>query len=456
MAVTLERPAENKMGVMPIRRLLITMSVPMMLSMMVQALYNVVDSIFVAQISESALTAISLSFPVQNFMIAVGSGTGVGINALLSRSLGEKNIENANKAAANGIFLAFLSCLVFMAFGLLGVRSYFGTQTNVAEIIDYGCDYLFICSVFSFALFGQITFERLLQSTGKTFYTMITQATGAIVNIILDPILIFGYFGLPRMEMTGAAVATVIGQTIAMLLAIYFNITKNREIEVISRGFKPEREVIKRIYAVGIPTIIMISIGSLMTFGMNKILLSFTSTAVAVFGVYFRVQGFVFMPVFGLNNGMVPILAYNLGARKRARITGTIKLSMTYAICLMLAGFFILQLIPDQLLLFFNASAEMLTIGVPAFRIISLSFIFAGFCLVAGSVFQAMGNGMMSLFVSLARQIGVLLPSAYLLAKSGSVNAVWWAFPIAEIASLIFSGIFMKQIYDQEIRPLPK
>lgn len=456
MAVTLEHPAENKMGVMPIRRLLITMSVPMMISMMVQALYNVVDSIFVAQIGENALTAISLSFPIQNFMIAVGSGTGVGINALLSRSLGEKNTESANKAASNGIFLAFLSCLVFMAFGLLGVRSYFRTQTNVAEIIEYGWDYLFICSVFSFALFGQITFERLLQSTGKTFYTMITQATGAIVNIILDPILIFGYFGLPKMEMTGAAVATVIGQTIAMLLAIYFNFTKNREIEVVIRGFKPEREVIKRIYAVGIPTIVMISIGSLMTFGMNKILLSFTSTAVAVFGVYFRVQGFVFMPVFGLNNGMVPILAYNLGARKRARITGTIKLSMTYAICVMLVGFFILQLIPDKLLLLFSASAEMLTIGVLAFRIISLSYIFAGFCVVAGSVFQAMGNGMMSLFVSLARQIGVLLPSAYLLAKFGSVNAVWWAFPIAEIASLISSGIFMKQIYNQEIRPLPK
>lgn len=456
MAGTLEHSAENKMGVMPIRRLLITMSVPMMISMLVQALYNIVDSMFVAQISENALTAVSLAFPIQNFMIAVGAGTGVGINALLSRSLGEKNIANANKAASNGIFLALLSCIAFMVFGVLGVRTYFEAQTNVGEIIDYGWDYLFVCSVFSFALFGQVTFERLLQSTGKTFYTMITQATGAIINIILDPILIFGLFGLPKMGMTGAAVATVIGQTIAMLLAIHFNLTKNHEISLIVKGFKPDREVIKRIYAVGIPTIIMISIGSLMTFGMNGILLSFTPTAAAVFGVYFRVQSFVFMPVFGLNNGMVPILAYNLGARKRSRITGTIKLSITYAVCIMLVGLLIFQLIPDKLLLLFNASVDMLAIGIPAFRTISISYVFAGFCVVVGSVFQAMGNGMMSLLVSLARQIGVLLPAAYLLAQTGSVNMVWWAFPIAEIASLISSGIFMKQIYDQEIRPLSK
>src|SRR5690554_2087311 len=452
----LEYRPENKMGVMPIRRLLITMSVPMMLSMVVQALYNVVDSMFVARISENALAAVSLAFPIQNFMIAIGAGTGVGINALLSRSLGEKNTVKANKAACNGLFLASLSFLILAIFGLFGVRAFFKVQTQVTEIIEYGWEYLSILCIYSFALFGQMTFERLLQSTGKTFYTMVTQATGAIINIILDPVLIFSYWGLPEMGTTGAAVATVIGQTIAMFLAIYFNFTKNQEIQLVFKGFKPEREVIKRIYAVGIPTIIMISIGSLMTFGMNKILLSFTSTAVAVFGVYFRVQGFVFMPVFGLNNGMVPILAYNLGARKRGRITKTIKLSMTYAICIMVVGFFILQLVPDRLLLLFKASAEMLTICVPAFRIIGISYIFAGFCVVAGSVLQAMGNRMMSLFVSLARQIGVLLPAAYLLAQTGSVNMVWWAFPIAEIASLLTSGIFMHQIYNQEIRPLPK
>lgn len=456
MAQTRESLPENKMGVMPIRRLLITMSAPMMASMLVQALYNIVDSVFVAQINENALTAVSLAFPVQNFMIAVGSGTGVGINALLSRSLGEKNSTNANKAACNGVFLALLSCLAFVIFGFLGVRPFFQAQTDVTEILNYGWEYLFVCSVFSFALFGQITFERLLQSTGKTFYTMITQALGAIINIILDPIMIFGYFGCPKMGVTGAAVATVIGQTMAMLLAIYFNLTKNHEISLAFKKFKPDMAIIKKIYAVGLPSIIMISIGSVMTFGMNKILLSFTPTAAAVFGVYFRVQSFVFMPVFGLNSGMVPILAYNLGAKKRSRLTKTIKLGIKYAIAIMLVGFVVFQSIPDKLLLLFNATPEMLAIGVAALRIISVSYLFAGFCVVAGSVFQALGNGMYSLIVSLARQIGVLLPAAYLLAQAGSVNLVWWAIPIAEIASVTFSAIFMRRIYDQEIRPLPK
>ena len=456
MAQTMESLPENKMGVMPIRRLLITMSAPMMASMLVQALYNIVDSIFVSQIGENALTAVSLAFPIQNFMIAVGSGTGVGINALLSRSLGEKNSANVNKAASNGIFLALLSCLAFVVFGFLGVRPFFRAQTDVPEILNYGWEYLFVCSVFSFAIFGQVTFERLLQSTGKTFYTMITQALGAIVNIILDPIMIFGYFGCPKMGVTGAAVATVIGQAMAMLLAIYFNLTKNHEISLEFKKFKPDGAIIKRIYVVGLPSIIMISIGSVMTFGMNKILLSFTPTAAAVFGVYFRVQSFVFMPVFGLNNGMVPILAYNLGAKKRSRLVKTIRLGIGYAVAIMLAGFVVFQTIPDKLLLLFNASPEMLAIGVAALRIISISYLFAGFCIVAGSVFQALGNGVFSLIVSLARQIGVLLPAAYLLAQAGSVNLVWWAIPIAEIASVTFSVIFMKRIYDQEIRPLPK
>jgi putative MATE family efflux protein len=456
MSQTVEYLPENKMGVMPIRRLLITMSAPMMLSMIVQALYNIVDSMFVSRISENALTAVSLAFPVQNFMIAVGAGTGVGINALLSRSLGEKNTVNANKAANNGIFLTLLSCMAFVLFGFFGVRSFYQVQTDVAEIIRYGREYLFVCATFSFAVFGQMTFERLLQSTGKTFYTMITQALGAIVNIILDPILIFGYFGLPKMGVFGAAVATVIGQTIGMLLAIYFNLTKNREISLSVRKFRPDAAIIKRIYAVGVPSIIMISLGSVMVFGMNKILLSFTPTAAAVFGVFFRMQSFVFMPVFGLNNGMIPILAYNLGARNRARLIDTIKLSVLYAICIMAVGFAVFQLVPDKLLLLFDASSTMLAIGIPALRTISISYLFAGYCIVAGAVFQAMGNGMLSLHVSLARQIGVLLPAAYLLAQTGSVNMVWWAVPIAEIASVTFSVIFMKLIYDREIRPLPK
>jgi putative MATE family efflux protein len=456
MPQPLEHLPENKMGVLPIRRLLITMSAPMMISMLVQALYNVVDSMFVAQINENALTAVSLAFPLQNFMIAVAAGTGVGINALLSKSLGEKNTANANKAARNGIFLALLSCMAFIMFGFLGVRSFFKALTNVTEIIRYGREYLSICCMFSWALFGQVTFERLLQSTGKTFYTMITQALGAIVNIILDPILIFGYCGFPQMGVSGAAVATVIGQTAAMLLAIYFNLAKNHEINLKVRKFSPDGVIIKRIYAVGIPSIIMVSIGSVMTFGMNLILLSFTPTAAAVFGVYFKLQSFVFMPVFGLNNGMVPILAYNLGAKKKVRLTGTIKLSIKYAIYIMVVGLAVFQLIPDKLLLLFNASKEMLAIGIPALRIISISYLFAGFCIVAGSVFQALGNGVMSLMVSVARQLVVLLPVAYLLSRFGVVNLVWWSFPIAEIASVICSGIFMKRIYDQEIRGLPE
>jgi putative MATE family efflux protein len=455
MEKTLGHLPENKMGVMPIRRLLITMSAPMMISMLVQALYNIVDSIFVAQINENALTAVSLAFPLQTFMIAMASGTGVGINALLSKSLGEKNLINADKAASNGILLALLSCMVFVVFGFFGVWSFFAVQTKNTAIVRYGWDYLTVCCLFSFAMFGQITFERLLQSTGKTFYTMLTQALGAIVNIILDPILIFGYFGLPRLGVTGAAVATVIGQTAAMLLAIYFNLSRNHEIHLSVKNFSPDGVIIKRIYVVGIPSIIMISIGSVMTFGMNRILLSFTPTAAAVFGVYFKLQSFVFLPVFGLNNGMVPILAYNLGAKKKARLIETIKLSVIYAVYIMLIGLAVFQLIPDKLLVLFNASQEMLAIGVPALRIISISYLFAGFCIVAGSVFQALGNGMMSLIVSVARQLVVLLPAAYWLAQFGSVNLVWWSLPIAEIASLVCSGIFMKRIYDQEIRNLP-
>ncbi|TZE83626.1 MATE family efflux transporter [Calorimonas adulescens] len=454
MENVLERQDENKMGIMPVNKLLITMSVPMIISMLVQALYNIVDSIFVAQINENALTAVSLAFPVQSFMIAIVNGTGVGINALLSKSLGERNTEKASKAANNGIFLGLLSCIVFIVFGFFGVQPFFKSQTGISEIIKYGREYLGICTGFSFALIGQLTFERLLQSTGKTIYTMVTQSSGAIVNIILDPILIFGYFGFPKMGVTGAAVATVIGQTTAMMLAIYFNISKNHEIILSFRDFRPDGEVIKEIYYVGIPSIIMMTIGSLMNYSINKILMGFTATATAVFGVYFKLQSFVFMPVFGLNNGMVPIISYNFGAKKKERITETIKLSVLYAVCIMLIGLTVFQLFPDKLLLLFNASDDMLTIGVPALRTISFSFLFAGYCIVIMSVFQALGNGMMSLIVSIIRQLIVLLPAAYLLSRTGSLNAVWWAFPIAEVSALIFCSIFIKYIYDHKIKTL--
>ena len=445
---------ENKMGTMPINKLLITMSLPMMISMLVQALYNVVDSIFVSQISENALTAVSLAFPVQNFMIAVGVGTGVGINALLSRALGEKNFEEANKVANNGVFLAVMSYLAFFIIGILFSKKFFQWQTDIEDIVNGGYSYLIICTTCSFGMYGQIVFEKLMQSTGRTFYSMISQLTGAVINIILDPILIFGLFGLPKMGITGAAVATVLGQISSMSLGIYLNKTKNKEIKIKVKGFRPNLKTIKKIYAVGIPSIVMSSTGSIMTFGVNKILLVFTSTATAVFGVYFKLQSFIFMPVFGINNGMVPIVSYNYGARNKDRLMQTVKTSIIYAIGIMLIGLAIFQLMPKQLLGLFNASEEMISIGIPALRIISLSFIFAGYCIVVGSMFQALGNGIMSLIVSIGRQLVVLLPAAYLLSKSGNLNLVWWAFPIAELASVLLSIIGFRYVYRKEVLPL--
>ncbi len=445
---------ENKMGVMPVPKLLISMALPMMIAMLVQALYNVVDSIFVSQLGENALTAVSLAFPIQNLMIAVATGTGVGVNALLSKSLGEKNFDQVNKAASNAVFIYICSYLAFLIFGLVGVRLFFTSQTDIPEIVEYGVDYLQICSIASFGLFLEICFERLLQSTGKTFYTMIVQGIGAVMNIILDPIFIFGLLGVPKMGVAGAAVATVLGQIAGMLVGIFFNTARNPEIHLSLKRFRPDWLTIKRIYAVGIPSIVMASISSVMTFGMNKILLAFSSTATAAFGVYFKLQSFIFMPVFGLNNGMVPIISFNYGARNKTRIIQTIKLSIAYAMLIMMVGFGIFQLFSDRLLAMFNASPDLLAIGVPALRIISVSFLFAGFCIVAGSVFQSMGNGVHSLIVSVARQLVVLLPVAFMLSLTGNLEAVWWSFPIAEVASVILSGLFLWNTYKKVIKPI--
>lgn len=434
------------MGIMPVNELLVEMSLPMMVSMLVQALYNVVDSIFVSRINENALTAVSLAFPIQSLMIAVGTGTGVGVNALLSKSLGEKNTERANKVAENGVFLAALSYLLFLVIGLTAVRPFYAGQTTDQEIFTYGYEYLTVVCCFSFGMYAQFIFERLLQSTGKTIFTMLTQGAGAIINIILDPILIFGCFGLPRMGVTGAAVATVIGQIVAAILAFVINQKLNKEIHLDFRAFKPSGKMIGTIYAVGIPSIIMQAIGSVMTYGMNQILMVFSSTAAAVFGVYFKLQSFIFMPVFGLNNGMVPIIAYNYGAGKKDRLTKTMKLSIMYAVIIMFVGIVVFQIFPRQLFMMFDASETMLAIGVPALRTISLSFAFAGFCIVTGSVFQALGNGVYSMIVSIARQLIVLLPVAYLLSGTGNVNAVWWAFPIAEVVSLLLTIFFLLRI----------
>lgn len=437
---------ENKMGVMPIDKLLLSMSLPMMISMLVQALYNIVDSIFVSQINEYALRAVSLAFPIQSLMIAVAVGTSVGINAFLSKTLGEKNFEKANIIARNGIFIEMLSFMVFALIGIFFSRPFFASQTDILEVQEYGITYLTICCTVSIGIFMQTTFEKLLQSTGKTFYTMLTQGMGAVINLILDPILIFGYFGMPRMGVAGAATATVVGQIAAALLAVYFNHRFNHEIHVSFKKFRPDGNLILHIYKVGAPSIVVQAIGSVMTYGMNLILASF-GAAQTVFGVYFKLQSFVFMPVFGLNNGMVPIIAYNYGAGHKDRVIKTLKSSIKYGVGIMVAGLIVMELFPAQLIGLFNATPELVELGVPALRVICLSFAFAGFCIVVGSVFQALGNGVYSMIVSVARQLCVLLPVAKLLSLSGNVNLIWWAFPIAEVASVALSAFFLMKIY---------
>ena len=440
-------PQENKMGTMPVGSLLLTMALPMMASMMVQALYNIVDSIFVAMLSEDALTAVSIAFPMQNLMIAVASGIGVGMNALLSRKLGEGKPEEANTAAKNGIFIYVIAYLLFLLIGACAVRPFLQAQTDIDSILNYGVQYLSIVTMCSFGMFCQMCFERLLQSTGKTFYSMITQGTGAIINIILDPIMIFGLFGFPKLGIAGAAIATVTGQVCAGLLAIFFNTRKNKEIHLNFRGFRPALVIIRTILFVGIPSILMVAIGSIMTFGMNNILMAFTSTAVAVYGAYFKLQSFVFMPIFGLNNGMIPIIAYNYGARKKERIMKTIKLSIVMAVGIMMIGLAVFQFCPALLLGMFNASAQMMEIGIPALRIISISFLFAGYSVVSSSIFQAFGNGLWSLTVSFMRQLVVLLPLAYLMSRTGNIIMVWISYPIAEIMSVCICTFFLLRTY---------
>ena len=450
---------ENKMGVMPVKKLIISMSLPMMISMMVQALYNAVDSYFVAKVSEDAMTAVTMAFPLQNLMIAVASGTGVGINALLSRSLGEKRFDRSDAAANNGLLLTFLSYLVFLLVGLFGTRAFILTQVKDpvkdAQVLAFATSYLRICCCLSMGIFFQITFERLLQSTGRTIYSMVSQATGAIINIIFDPIMIFGLFGFPKLGVAGAAYATVLGQITAACLGLILNLRKNEEITIsLKRILSPNAMIIREIYFVGVPFILMMSIGSVMTYMMNQILKTFSNTAIAVFGVYFRLQSFFFMPIFGLNNGLIPVLAYNYGARNRERIREALRFAMFLALSIMAAGTVVFETRPVQLLRLFNASDEMLRIGVPALRIICLSFTVAGACIVMGSIFQAFSQSYYSLIISVARQLLVLIPVAYLFSKIGDVTLVWWAFPIAEIVSLILSFIFFRRLYNQTVQTL--
>ena len=437
---------ENKMGTLPINRLLVNISLPMVVSMLVQALYNIVDSIFVAQIDEYALTAVSLAFPLQNFMIAVAAGTGVGVNALLSKRLGEKRMKDVNLTAGNAVFLTFVNYLLFLVIGLCFSGLYFELQTDIPEIVEYGKTYLLICTAASFGMYGQFCFERLLQATGRTVCTMITQTTGAVINLIFDPILIFGMFGFPKMGIAGAAAATVFGQIVAMFFAFYYNQKKNTEIRLSISNIRPDKQTLKQIYEVAVPAILMQSIGSVMTFFMNKILLGFTSTAAAVFGVFFKLQSFIFMPVFGMNNGLIPIVAYNYGAGYKDRIMKVTKSSMIAAVVMMIAGLLTAELIPDKLLLLFNASDQMVEIGIPALRILSICYLFAGISIVASGVFQGLGKSVYSLVLSVIRQLVILLPAAYLLSLTGILEAVWFSFPLAELAALIVTCFYLNRV----------
>ena len=440
-------PRENKMGVQPVGKLLFSMAVPMMISMLFQAFYNVVDSVFVAMLSQDAMNAVSLAFPLQMLMIALGGGTGVGMNALLSRSLGEKNQPAADRAANTGIFLFLCSAVFFCIVGLAAARPFFLAQTQNMAIVDYGAAYIKICLGLSFGLFTQFCCECLLQSTGRTGLSMAVQMTGAIINMILDPIFIFGLCGMPRMEVAGAALATVAGQTVAGCVGVFLNIKYNPEIRIRLSHIRWHGTTAKEIYRIGVPSIIMQSIGSIMTFCMNQILISFTEAATAVFGAYFKLQSFIFMPVFGLNNGMIPIVAYNFGAARPERVKKTVKLSIAVSVTIMSVGCALFETVPGLLLQAFSPSAEMLEIGGVALRIIGTHLPVAGFCIIAGSVCQAIGNPVHSLITSVCRQLVVLLPAAWLLAQTGRLELVWFAFPIAEVMSLILSSVFLRRTF---------
>lgn len=448
--------SENKMGVMPVGRLLANMALPIIIAMLVQALYNIVDSIYVSRVSESAVTALSLAFPVQNMQIGFATGIGVGVNSLLSKSLGEGDRETADRTAGNGILLMLIAVALFMLFGIFGARPYYEMQSHVAETVEGGISYVSICCIFTLGIFVEILGERLLQASGRTVYTMITQGTGAIINIVLDPVFIFGYFGIPAMGIAGAAVATVIGQWVAALLAVVFNLTRNPEVQLGLRYLRLHKAVVGPILTVGIPSIVMMAIGSVMNFGMNQILQGFDETATGVFGIYYKLQSFFFMPLYGLNNATISIVAFNYGAKKPKRITHTLKLACAVAFTLMVIGVAVFQAVPELLLGIFNPSDRFLEIGCSALRIISIHFPLAAFGIALSASFQALGNGIYSTIVSLCRQLVVLLPAAYLLSLSGNVHNVWWSFPVAEVISLTVTLLLFTRIYRQKIQPMMK
>ena len=450
---------ENKMGVMPVGKLLFNMAAPMIMSMLVQAMYNIVDSVYIAQYSQDAVTALSLAFPVQNVQIGCAVGIGVGVNSMLSKSLGEGNREKANLVAGNGIFLALVFSFAIMLFGIFGTKAYYGIQTENAAILKNGIDYTTICCIFTAGVYFEVLFERMLQATGRAMHTMITQGVGALTNIILDPVFIFGveWLGIPSMGAAGAAIATVAGQWIAATLALIFNITSNPDVKLRLKNIKPKAEIVKPVLSIGVPSMIMNSVSSVMNFSMNQILLGFEAVgeiATGIFGIYYKLQSFFFMPLFGLNNATISIVAYNFGARKPERMTKTLKLACVTAFSIMMLGLAAFQLMPEVLLNMFNADDTFLAVGTKALRTISWHFPLAAFCIALGASFQALGNGIYSTITSLCRQLVALLPAAYLLSLTGNVDAVWWSFPIAEFFSLAATMFFFARIYRKKIKPL--
>lgn len=443
---------ENKMGSVPVNKLLINMAAPMVLSMLIGALYNVVDSLFVSRYGENALSAVSLAFPIQNIIIATGTGIGVGINALLSRYLGEKKQKEVNQTALHGILLGMIFYLVICLFGLFCVRGFYLIQTTDAEIVSMGTDYLTIICIFGFGQLFQLIFEKILQSTGRTSYTMIMQIVGAVINIVLDPIFIFGYFGLPAMGTKGAAFSTIIGQIIAMLLGLYFNLTKNRDVQFSIHAFRFEGSYIKSICAVGIPTIIMQSMSSIMCFGINKLLLAFSTTATAVFGAYFKMQTFVYMAVFGLNNALISIVAFNMGAQQGERVKKVIRLCGLYSALIGLIGTLMMEFLPAQLINAFTPSEEMFTLGVPALRILGLSFVFGGISVMTSYALQGFSKGVPSLVISAARQVIILLPLAYILGNAIGIYGIWWSFLISETVTVVFALIYLTSAEKKELK----
>lgn len=466
---------ENKMRTMPVGRLLFTMALPLALSMLVQAFYNIVDSYFVSLVSTDAVTALSFAFPIQNIQIGCATGVAVGVNSLLSKSLGQGRQERANQAAGNGILLTGLFVVIFMLFGAVGTKPYYSVFGANRQTTVYGVQYTTICTLLTLGIFVEVLGERLLQASGRTVYTLFTQGTGAVLNIILDPIFILGSEGLaealgihlpfyvPRMEVAGAAVATVIGQWVAAVIAVIFNLTSNPDVHFGLRYLRPDRAVIKKILAVGVPSIIMMAIGSIMNFCMNQIFMGFKDTygqtPTTVFGIYFKLQSLFLMPIFGINNASISIIAYNYGARQPHRITKTLKLGLCSAMGIMLLGLAVFQTFPDVLMGIFSSaedasSADLMKFGIGALRIVSLHFPIAAVGIALGASFQALGNGSYSTVTSLCRQLVVLVPAAYLLSLTGSVNAVWWSFPIAEIVSATLTVIFFIRIYRQKVKPL--